>query len=624
MGPYLLTHAALVGFFAFAAIYHLILWWSSRNEVLLAVFSLDCAFRAAFSGVLVAIAAAVTPEEAHAALRVRVALGMLVMTTSLWTVSLVSGIRPRWVIRSVTIVFLTLCFIQTFVMPLNATVLSVDQAVLPWGEIISNPQLAPPGWWFGPLYACVIAVELFGLYCGGRLWRRDRVAGGLILFVGTLMLLIHVLFILKGVGVLNIPFFGIVPHVAWVGVIALLIARAHRQTREQLATSEATRVALETQLIQAQKMEAIGQLAGGIAHDFNNLLTVINGCSELLQMMTPPDDERVEMLQGISDAGQRAAALTRQLLSFSRQQVVAPRLVDLNLVVRESATLLRRLIGEDVLLVTLPGDQATRIEADPAQIGQVIMNLAVNARDAMPTGGTLTIEITTAAIDETSARSLPGARPGRFALLTVTDTGCGMTRDVLSRIFEPFYTTKPPGKGTGIGLATVRTIVDECGGFVVAESQPGKGSTFKVYFPVVDATFRLPPTAVCDADSPRGSETILLAEDDDRVRAMTRQSLQQSGYTVVEARDGKEALRLSAQHSGTIDLLVTDVVMPELGGRELVEQITLVRPDLKVLYLSGYTSDGIVRHGVLQAEVAFLQKPFTPTELAKKVREVLG
>ena len=385
---------------------------------------------------------------------------------------------------------------------------------------------------------------------------------------------------------------------------------------------EEQRLLLEAKLSQAQKMEAIGQLAGGVAHDFSNLLTVINGYGELLQTMMRPEDMRRAMLEGIVDAGKRAASLNRQLLTFSRRQVVEPRVLDINVVVVEAERMLGRLIGEDIRLVTLLDPALACVKADAGQIGQVIMNLAVNARDAMPTGGTLTIETANVELDDAMAARHPDAAPGPYVMLGVTDTGVGMSPDVLARIFEPFFTTKSPGKGTGLGLATVRTIAEESGALLQVDSAPGLGSTFRLYLPALPATAAT-ERPVADAEMPRGTETILLAEDDVAVRSLTRRILEQFGYTVLGASGGADAIRLSEEHDGDISLVVADVVMPEMSGRELVERLSLARPGLKVLYLSGYPDDAIVRHGILESEVAFLQKPFTMEALAIKVRHTL-
>ena len=379
---------------------------------------------------------------------------------------------------------------------------------------------------------------------------------------------------------------------------------------------------LELKLAQAQKMETVGRLAGGVAHDFNNLLTVISGYCGLLKSNSSSEDERSKMLQGIEDASLRASALTRQLLTFSRQQVVEPRIIDLNAVVADVETLLRRLIGEDVVLTTVLTPDLDPINADPGQISQVILNLAVNARDAMPTGGKLTIGTDTLIIDDQMISQYPDAQPGRYVRLTVTDDGVGMTTEVQSRLFEPFFTTKGPGQGTGLGLATVSTIADQSGGFLTVSSEPGRGSSFHLYLPTLDSVEKPVPTIATET-TPFGNETILVVEDEDVVRGLILQILAHYGYTIIEAANGDQAISRFEEHKETIDLLITDVVMPEIGGRELAEKFQRTRPDLKVLFLSGYTDDAVVRHGVLEADVAFLQKPFTVDGLATKVRNTI-
>jgi two-component system, cell cycle sensor histidine kinase and response regulator CckA len=385
------------------------------------------------------------------------------------------------------------------------------------------------------------------------------------------------------------------------------------------------RKCLEERLRQAQKMEAVGRLAGGVAHDFNNLLTVINGFAEILQDQLPLGDRRRDMAGEIRKAGQRAAELTQQLLAFSRRQIVAPRVLDLNVVVADLERMLRRLIGEDVELATVLRSGVGRVDADPGQLEQVILNLAVNARDAMPRGGKLTIETGTAELDEEYARIRQEVRPGQYALLAVSDSGCGMTDEVKARLFEPFFTTKEPGSGTGLGLATVYGIVKQARGHVEVYSEAGRGTTFKVYLPVTrEASAEVPPPAFGGDPPPTGAETLLLAEDEAAVRGLAREVLRSLGYTVLEAATGAEALRVCEAHPGPVHLLVSDVVMPGgVSGRELAERSKVFRPRMPVLFISGYTDDAVMRHGVLQAQMHFLQKPFTPTALARKVREVL-
>jgi signal transduction histidine kinase len=380
---------------------------------------------------------------------------------------------------------------------------------------------------------------------------------------------------------------------------------------------------LEDQLLQAQKMEAVGQLAGGVAHDFNNLLTVIMSYSSMLLADGAPGDSDRSDIQAISDAAMRAAALTRQLLAFSRKQVLQLQPVNVNAVVTDVEKMLRRLIGEDITLSTHLDPQLALINADRGQLEQVLLNLAVNARDAMPDGGTLTLTTDNADLSEEHGDRHLGAAPGKYIMLAVTDTGTGMTKEVQQRLFEPFYTTKGAGKGTGLGLATVHGIVKQLGGDVYVYSELGHGTTFKVYFPHLKATPELVVAAVEQREAPRGSETILLAEDDDALRSLGARVLGAFGYNVLVARTGSDALRIVAEHVGPIDLVATDVVMPEMSGGQLVERVLKARPGIRVLFMSGYTDDEVMRRGVIDGQTAFLQKPFTPDMLAHKVRAVL-
>ena len=379
---------------------------------------------------------------------------------------------------------------------------------------------------------------------------------------------------------------------------------------------------LEEQLRQSQKMEAVGRLAGGVAHDFNNLLTIISGYSDLLLAMPEVPPTARQPVKAISEAGARAAALTRQLLGFSRQTILQPVVLDVNAVIVEMEKMLRRLIGEDILFATVLAPNLSRVRVDPAQLDQVLMNLAVNARDAMPRGGRLTVETADVSLGADYAAAHPDCKAGRYVMLAMTDSGCGMTAAVKARIFEPFFTTKPVGKGTGLGLAMVFGIVQQSGGWIHVYSEPGLGTTFKIYLPPVAETVKKTGGSAVGVAA-RGTETILMVEDEEAVRGLALLSLQMHGYQVLAAADGGEALHILEAHCGAVDLVLSDVVMPVLSGPELVRALRARHPRLKVLFMSGYTDDAVVRHGLLEAEVAFIQKPFTPLDLARKVRQLL-
>ncbi|HEY6945046.1 MAG TPA: response regulator [Candidatus Acidoferrum sp.] len=379
----------------------------------------------------------------------------------------------------------------------------------------------------------------------------------------------------------------------------------------------------ENMLRQSQKLEAIGRLSGGLAHDFNNLLCVISGHTELLTEALGSNDPALRSVTQIRKAADSAAALTRQLLAFSRRQVFHPQVVDLNAIVVETERLLARLIDEHIEFYTALDPALDRVLVDPIQIEQVIINLVLNARDAMPQGGKLSIETSSVALEEDHHSRLSHIPAGKYVLLAMTDTGCGMNEETQSRIFEPFYTTKEMGKGTGLGLATVYGIVKQSGGFIWVYSEEGRGTTFKLYLPRVVS----PLTEACPSEQQReigkGTETILLVEDAEPLRALTKEFLTDSGYTVLEAANGDEALQIAQSYSGAIDLLLTDVVMPRMGGKLLVEQMARIRPGTQVLYMSGYPNDGMVQAGILANRVTLLEKPFTREILAKRVRQVL-
>src|SRR5467141_2056391 len=431
--------------------------------------------------------------------------------------------------------------------------------------------------------------------------------------------------------------YPLVVHDRVLGVMAMFARHALSEFVPKALPSAATAVAAGTErkpaeealrqseerLRRGQKMEAVGRLAGGVAHDFNNLLTVITSYSDLLLEDLALDDPKRDDVGEIRKAAEGAAALTRQLLAFSRQQVLQPKALDLKATVAGTEKLLRRLIGEDVQLTTALAPDLGAVKADPVQLEQIIINLAVNARDAMPTGGRLTIEAANVEMDEVYVRSHAPAQPGLYVMLAMSDTGIGMDLPTKARILEPFFTTKERGKGTGLGLGTVYGVVKQAGGFIWVYSEPGRGTSFKVYLPRVDEPVQPAVARSATAEPGRGTETVLVVEDAASVRMVTRQVLERYGYAVLEAPNGDTALRLAAKHHGPIHLLLTDVVMPGLSGRQLAEQLAELRPDMKVLYASGYADHAIVHHGILDSGIAYLQKPFTPETLARRVRQVL-
>ena len=392
---------------------------------------------------------------------------------------------------------------------------------------------------------------------------------------------------------------------------------------EAIAEDVTERRVLEDQFRQAQKMEAVGRLAGGVAHDFNNLLMVISGYAEVILAKLDVGHPLHEKGRAIQQAADRATTLTRQLLAFSRKQLLELKVVDVNTIVEDMERLLRPLIGENVDLSTKLAPDAGHTRADAGQLEQVLMNLVVNAKDAMPNGGKLMIKTQNIAVDESHRWGQTFIRPGNYVLLSVSDTGMGMDKETQSRIFEPFFTTKEKGKGTGLGLSTVYGIVKQSGGYVMVQSEEGRGTTFQIYLPRVEAAAEINVAPVARV-AVGGTETVLLVEDEESVRQLVRDTLAAKGYHVVEAENGEAGMAAAAQQTGKIDLVITDVVMPGMGGRELVKQLALTRPETKVLYLSGYTEDAILSEGTIESGAAFLQKPFTLVNLSRKVREVLG
>jgi two-component system cell cycle sensor histidine kinase/response regulator CckA len=399
-----------------------------------------------------------------------------------------------------------------------------------------------------------------------------------------------------------------------------------RQTIQNIAERkrmEKEKAILEEQLRQSQKMEAMGRLAGGIAHDFNNLLTIIKGYSQLSLLDLKKGDPKGKGIEEIQKATQRATDLIRQLLAFSRRQVMEMKVIDLNSLLRDLDKMLRRVIGEDIVLVTLLAEDLGRVKTDLGQMEQVLMNLVVNSRDAMPSGGKLTIETANVQLDEEYARIHIEVPPGRYIVLSVSDTGMGMTPEVKERIFEPFFTTKENDKGTGLGLSTAYGIVKQSGGNILVYSEPGKGTAFKIYLPRVDGPLEEGRERVVEGEIPHGEETVLIVEDYEEVRQLAVQVLERQGYNVLEAANGNETLRVCKEYKGPIHLMVADVVMPGMSGRELAERIKSLHPEIKVLYTSGYADDRIIHYGVLREGVNYIQKPFTMEGLARKVREVI-
>jgi two-component system cell cycle sensor histidine kinase/response regulator CckA len=386
----------------------------------------------------------------------------------------------------------------------------------------------------------------------------------------------------------------------------------------------AERRRLESHFIEAQKMEVIGQLVSGVAHDFNNILAVIIGYSDLITSDLGKESPMRKYIEEIRHASERAAGLTRQLLIFGRKQSVVPVVLDLNDVMNDLENMLRRLIDANIEMKIVPGKKIGHVKADAGYVGQVLMNLVVNARDAMPQGGKLTIATNNVKLDENYTRSKPGVTPGDYVMLSVSDTGTGITDEVKALLFEAFFTTKPMGKGTGLGLATCQTIVQQSGGHIDVYSEVGKGTTFKIYFPLVGEPLDVAARPIRTGPLPRGTETLLVVEDEPSVRHLARSVLDNLGYEMLSAANGQDALHVASEHKGSpIRLVITDVIMPLMSGKVMAERLKATYPDLKILFTSGYTDDAISHHGVLEKGVEFLPKPYTPAGLARRVRQIL-
>jgi two-component system cell cycle sensor histidine kinase/response regulator CckA len=404
--------------------------------------------------------------------------------------------------------------------------------------------------------------------------------------------------------------------------LARLVPAVRRALQE--VDDRAKRQQLEHQFVQSQKMEVLGQLAGGVAHDFNNILAVIMGYSDMMMETLAADDPLRKDVEQVRQAAERATALTRQLLVFSRKEILQPVVLDLNEVVKSIDKMLRQLIGENILLTVVLGKKIGNLRADAGYVGQVLMNLVVNARDAMPDGGNLTIETGQVTLEENDAQTHTGITPGDYVMLSVSDTGTGMTDKVKARLFEAMFTTKPKGKGTGLGLTTCQTIVQQSGGHIVVYSELGKGTTFKVYFPRVDEPLDRSTQAGRIDLKQKGTERVLVVEDEPAVRQLARMVLQAQGYEVLSASTGEEGLRVVHEQQGPpIRLVITDVIMPKMDGNVMAESLKLAYPELKILFTSGYNDDAIAHHGVLNPDVEFLAKPYTPATLTRKVRDML-
>ena len=621
LGPYIFTNAALVGLFASAGVYHLALWWAGRRDLVLLLFAARSLVASVFGVVFVLLATA--PDVATAARysSLRITLMTLALPLGAWTLSLVSGVRARPYLWFTTVVMVS-ASVLSLLFPVTATVLGIERLTLPWGETISVTVRGPSPVWVAPLYVLGISVDVFGTWCAFRLWSRDRIGGALVGMASLGGITADIVAARVDVASARLAYVGIAPWALWLVLIALQTARSQRerdrQGDEDNRLNRQRQADLEDQLRQSQKLETLGRLAGGIAHDFNNLLTVINGRADLLVEQLSGDSATRRDAQQIREAGQRAGALTRQLLAFSRQSVVDVTVVSLNESVTAAEGILRRIIGEDIHFSVLLSAAEPCVKADPGQLGEILLNLAANARDAMPRGGRLIFAVGEVA---PSQMRLSG-HTGSWAVLRVSDTGTGMSPEVRARIFEPFFTTKETGRGTGLGLSVVHGIVSQNGGRIEVESAIDGGTVVTVYLPAAERPAHAPP-GIVPTPVLLGTETVLLVEDDAAVRRVLVGMLERLGYQVLGAESGADAQRIVDGHDGPIDLLITDVLMPGMTGPELVRAAQTRRPRLAVIFISGYAPDSVRLDGATSTPALFLAKPFSAPMLGAKFREAL-
>jgi signal transduction histidine kinase/ActR/RegA family two-component response regulator len=609
MGPYAFTQAFLSGFFAFASVAAFVIWSRTRRDLSLFVLALSAVVWAMQSAAVLFVASSLRVDDVERALELRLITGSLGTAAVVWVFSDLTGVRARPFAWFVTLVMAAATIIAIAGVPVAGIVTGVERASLPWGETFSSPTRSDPSGILIPLYVVVVSATAFTIVCAIRLLARDRIGGAFLLLAALAHATAAVFGILIDVFHARLPYLGMFGAATGMVVAALQLARGRVMAEEGKAQ-------LEQQLLQAERMEALGQLAGGVAHDFNNLLTVIAGHTEML-LDEMPAEGRADLEQ-IRHACERASSMTRQLLAFSRRSVLEPKIIDVNTVIMQTATLLRRTIGDQIALTVTAGKNLPQVKVDPDQLSRVLLNMAINARDAMPGGGKLRIETRKASV---SGRD-DGRPPGEYVVVAMSDTGSGIPPEVKARLFEPFFTTKAPGKGTGLGLSVVDGIVKQSGGWVDVESEVGAGTTFHLFLPAT-AGDTIASAATHEAPPARGTETVLLVEDERAVRDVTQKALEGFGYTVLPASSGEEALRTAATAQGGFDLLLTDVQMADMSGPQLAERLRRDYPALAVVFMSGFTSDTVLRQRVESGEADFVQKPFNTAVLAARLREIL-